>query len=94
MLAELTHIPNRRCFDRELDNEWRRFCRDGTPRSVLMIDIDFFKVYNHHYGRSVGDRFTLSIGFVTERCSEHLSANESMAGKEICAPAHIPFPHY
>lgn len=51
----LTRIANRREFDRRLDIEWGRARRDGTPLSLIMADVDFFKNYNDHYGHQEGD---------------------------------------
>lgn len=51
----LTNIPNRRYFDEKLENEWRRAQRAQQPLAVLMVDIDFFKGYNDHYGHGAGD---------------------------------------
>lgn len=51
----LTQIANRREFDRRLDIEWGRARRDGTPVSLIMADVDFFKNYNDHYGHQAGD---------------------------------------
>jgi len=51
----LTGIANRRHFDQALDKELRRARRSGKPLSLLMIDIDFFKAYNDHYGHQRGD---------------------------------------
>ncbi|MEJ2690275.1 MAG: diguanylate cyclase [Deltaproteobacteria bacterium] len=51
----LTHIPNRRRFDEMLYKEWHRAMRHSTSLSMIMIDIDFFKFYNDHYGHSGGD---------------------------------------
>ncbi len=51
----LTGVPNRRCFDEVFRKEWRRARRDGLPLSALMIDIDFFKLYNDTYGHLQGD---------------------------------------
>ncbi|CAK0775408.1 hypothetical protein CCP3SC15_510004 [Gammaproteobacteria bacterium] len=48
-------IANRRRFDEMLENEWKRTQRAGTPLSIIMVDIDFFKHYNDHYGHGVGD---------------------------------------
>lgn len=54
-LDGLTGINNRRYFDQFLENEWQRGIRHGTPISLLILDLDFFKDYNDHYGHQAGD---------------------------------------
>ncbi|HEX3037317.1 MAG TPA: diguanylate cyclase [Thermodesulfobacteriota bacterium] len=51
----LTGVANRRYFDEFFDLEWRRDIRDGTPISLILIDIDFFKAYNDTCGHQMGD---------------------------------------
>lgn len=54
-LDGLTGIANRRRFDEYIDIEWKRGLRDKKPLSLIMVDIDFFKAYNDHYGHLAGD---------------------------------------
>jgi len=51
----LTGIANRRHFDEVLTKELKRAMRSGTPVSLVMCDIDFFKPYNDNYGHQAGD---------------------------------------
>lgn len=51
----LTGVPNRRMFDSIMDTEWTNALRHHQPLSLIMIDIDYFKQYNDHYGHIQGD---------------------------------------
>lgn len=51
----LTEIPNHRTFVELLAIEWRRAKREKKPLALAMIDVDFFKNYNDHYGHVAGD---------------------------------------
>ena len=51
----LTGIANRRRFDQKLLDEWRRLSRSGLPLSLLMIDVDLFKLFNDEYLHQMGD---------------------------------------
>jgi len=51
----LTDISNRRNFDVTLENELRRVARNNSLLSLILMDIDFFKKYNDHYGHAEGD---------------------------------------
>ncbi|AFZ11042.1 diguanylate cyclase with PAS/PAC, CBS and GAF sensors [Crinalium epipsammum PCC 9333] len=51
----LTRVANRRCFDETLQLEWRRLAREQLPLSLIICDVDFFKIYNDTYGHQAGD---------------------------------------
>ena len=51
----LTGVYNRRHFDERLACEWGRAQRSHSPLSVVLLDVDFFKRYNDHYGHQAGD---------------------------------------
>ncbi len=57
----LTGIANRRHFDLAMEKELRRAKRTGIALSMLMIDIDFFKAYNDHYGHQQGDDTLIKV---------------------------------
>lgn len=63
-IDHVTGLANRRTFDRKLAQEWRRAVRDKTSLSLLMIDVDYFKLYNDHYGHLAGDECLRIIGSV------------------------------
>lgn len=54
-LDGLTQIANRRRFDEYLNVEWKRLKREIAPLSLIMLDVDFFKLYNDTYGHLAGD---------------------------------------
>jgi diguanylate cyclase (GGDEF)-like protein len=51
----LTNIANRRRFDKTLENEISRCARQNQPVSLIICDIDYFKLYNDNYGHQQGD---------------------------------------
>ena len=70
----LTGLANRRTFDSALTSEARRAARSGIPLSLLMLDIDHFKLFNDSYGHQHGDdclkRVADAIGDVAKRSGD------------------------
>jgi diguanylate cyclase (GGDEF)-like protein len=55
-LDGLTNIANRSAFDRYLTERWAAQLEDGTPMSLLLVDVDHFKRLNDGFGHLSGDR--------------------------------------
>lgn len=55
MIDGLTNIYNRRYFDDEYTKKYKEMAREKKTLAVFMIDVDFFKRYNDHYGHGKGD---------------------------------------
>ena len=64
----LTGIANRRRFDEVLANEWRRAARFQQPVALAMIDLDWFKQYNDHYGHLAGDECLRQVAQIFASC--------------------------
>lgn len=59
---KLTGLRNRRYFDQRLNEEIHHAGRQQTPLSLLMLDIDDFKLVNDTHGHVVGDRVLQNLG--------------------------------
>jgi diguanylate cyclase (GGDEF)-like protein len=96
----LTGIANRRHALSLLDAEWKRSTRDGTPLSLVIVDIDHFHAFNETYGHPGGDaclrRVTAEMVMCLRRPSDYLGryggeefiavlANTDGAGAQIVA---------
>ena len=55
LVDALTKIANRRHFDTFLEVEWQRAVRSGEPLSLLVLDVDHFKLFNDTLGHAAGD---------------------------------------
>ncbi|WP_373480256.1 diguanylate cyclase domain-containing protein [Geminocystis sp.] len=73
-LDGLTQVANRRCFNDYLEKEWKKHLQQQNPITLIMIDIDYFKLYNDFYGHQKGDdciyRVAQGIAMIIKRPSD------------------------
>ncbi|QBE62451.1 diguanylate cyclase domain-containing protein [Pseudoduganella lutea] len=67
-LDSLTGIANRRRFDELVQHEWQRGQRERRPLSLLLCDIDCFKLYNDTFGHLAGDLCLKKAAAVMTAC--------------------------
>lgn len=51
----LTQVGNRRCFDDTFNTQWQRLAREQGSLSLILCDVDYFKLYNDTHGHLAGD---------------------------------------
>ncbi len=61
MTDALTGLWNRRAFDQALRREWKRTVRDESQLSLLLLDLDHFKLLNDQYGHPLGDEYLVAV---------------------------------
>ena len=59
----LTQLYNRRYFEMHLEKEWRQALRDNKKITLIVIDVDYFKLFNDTYGHAEGDQCLKLIAF-------------------------------
>jgi diguanylate cyclase (GGDEF)-like protein len=79
----LTGIANRRLFDERLGLELGRLARRAAPLSLLLLDVDHFKLYNDHYGHPKGDSVLQQLGHLLQTCVRQQDLPARLGGEEF-----------
>ncbi|WP_027186238.1 diguanylate cyclase [Desulfovibrio inopinatus] len=74
----LTGLANRRLLDERLHHEWQVLKREKKTLSVIMCDIDYFKLFNDYYGHQEGDK---SLTKVAQAIATSLKRPDDLAGR-------------
>jgi diguanylate cyclase (GGDEF)-like protein len=83
MVDGLTGLFVRRYFDARIEEEIERSKRYGTPFSVVMMDIDDFKLLNDTHGHLVGDRVLRAISSVVRAQMRGVDTAARYGGEEL-----------
>lgn len=83
MEDHLMKIGNRRSMEVDLGHTHSASLRHKHPYSVLLMDIDFFKLYNDHYGHQAGDE---ALRLVADVLKENIRGSDRLyryGGEEL-----------
>lgn len=78
----LTQVANRRCFDEYLIAEWQQLALKQAPLSLILCDVDCFKLYNDTYGHLAGDDVLIKIASAIAHAAEQPNALVARYGGE------------
>ncbi|SHN70923.1 diguanylate cyclase [Bradyrhizobium erythrophlei] len=81
----LTGLANRRSLEAFLRTAQITSMEAGTPLSILMIDIDYFKTFNDSYGHQVGDQVLRLVGRVLQESVRDCDHAARYGGEELIA---------
>jgi diguanylate cyclase (GGDEF)-like protein len=81
----LTELANRRAFDRSLDRELGRAGRTDGRLSVVLLDVDHFKLLNDNHGHVVGDTVLKQIAHALQLCGREYDTIARYGGEEFAA---------
>ena len=79
----LTGLYNRRAFEKRLTDEFERADRYGHPLSLLILDIDNFKVINDTYGHNAGDATLVKISQTLRTTTRKSDCPSRFGGEEF-----------
>ncbi len=80
---ELTGLLNRRGFQDLFENELERARRSGQPLSVIIGDIDHFKVLNDRFGHAAGDRALEQLSLILRTAKRRIDSAARIGGEEF-----------
>ena len=81
----LSGLANRRGFQSRLDFEWMKAQQHGSELSLLMIDVDHFKLFNDSYGHPEGDVCLARLGeTLAGIAAETMGFAGRYGGEEFC----------
>lgn len=79
----LTGLKNRRAFDERLRTEFELACRHHSPLSVLMLDVDDFKLFNDAFGHAEGDYVLRRVAESLEQTARRTDLVARYGGEEF-----------
>jgi diguanylate cyclase (GGDEF)-like protein len=79
----LTGLLNRRAFEARIEEEAARSAREGSPLSMLALDLDHFKRVNDRFGHPTGDAVLASVAAVVAATAREGDIVARVGGEEL-----------
>jgi len=79
----LTGLLNRKAWENELENEFKRYQRNNNPCSLIMFDIDHFKKVNDNYGHPAGDEVIRETSRILRETQREIDVAGRYGGEEF-----------
>ena len=79
---DLTKIANKRYFNIWLEQVWKRLALEQVPLSIILIEIDYFKIYTYSRGDEAGDDCMQQIAKVISDCVQPTDGSAARYGAE------------
>ncbi len=86
---DLTQLANKRYFDRYLEQAWQQLAHENSPLSLIVCEIDYFKIYNDTQGRIAGDECLRQVAGVIK---QSLKRRQYLAARYLGAEFAIILP--
>lgn len=83
-LDGLTGVANRRSFEAALHREVARAERNGQPLSLIVLDVDHFKLVNDRFGHQAGDDVLRHVGRALSGHAREIDLAARYGGEEFC----------
>jgi len=84
LVDPLTGIYNNRHFHEHLHVEYSRARRRNEALSLILIDLDHFKLINDNYGHVIGDKLLRRVAQAMKHCSREWETVARVGGEEFC----------
>lgn len=79
---DLTKIANKRYFNIWLEQVWKRLAKEQVPLSIILIEIDYFKIYNNSCGDEAGEHCLQQVAKVISACVQAPDGLAARCGSE------------
>ncbi|MBN2897374.1 MAG: diguanylate cyclase, partial [Clostridia bacterium] len=79
----LTGVANRGYFDQEIEATWRKSIEEDAQLTLMLLDVDFFKMYNDKYGHVLGDQVLMDICSLIESLIDETDFFARVGGEEF-----------